>query len=328
MSMFGAVDLSSLSPRSTGGPAPSAPPAGGAGATRTAGAGAAAGTGATAGAAAGDGVVPGPLVVDVDAQNLREVAETSTRVPVVVVLHASRSQASTDLTGQLQALAQEYAGRFQLARVDVDAAPEVAQALQAAAVPTVVALIAGQPVPLFQGAIPADQLRDLLDQLLELAARNGVTGRLAPRDADAQPAEPEETEVERAAREALERGDYAAAEKAYDHAIAQSPADADLKVARSQIRMLGRMDGKDPLALLAAADAPGAGVEDRLAGADAALALGDVNVALGRALEAVRSHSGEERETARLRLLELFEVIGSSAPEVARARRQLAALLF
>ena len=328
MSMFGAVDLSSLSLRSTGGPAPSAPPAGGAGAARTAGAGAAAGTGATAGAAAGDGAVPGPLVVDVDAQNLREVAETSTRVPVVVVLHASRSQASTDLAGQLQALAQEYAGRFQLARVDVDAAPEVAQALQAAAVPTVVALIAGQPVPLFQGAIPADQLRELLDQLLELAARNGVTGSLAPQAADAEPVEPEETEVERAAREALERGDYAAAEKAYDHAIAQSPADADLKVARSQIRMLGRMDGKDPLALLAAADAPGAGVEDQLAGADAALALGDVNVALGRALEAVRSHSGEERETARLRLLELFEVIGSSAPEVARARRQLAALLF
>ena len=135
--------------------------AGGAGAARTAGAGAAAGTGATAGAAAGDGAVPGPLVVDVDAQNLREVAETSTRVPVVVVLHASRSQASTDLAGQLQALAQEYAGRFQLARVDVDVAPEVAQALQAAAIPTVVALITGQPVPLFQGAIPANQLREL-----------------------------------------------------------------------------------------------------------------------------------------------------------------------
>ena len=324
MSMFGAVDLSSLSPRSTGGPAPSsasAASAGGAGAARTAGTGAAS-------AVAGGGAAPGPLVVDVDAQNLREVAETSTRVPVVVVLHASRSQASADLAGQLQTLAQEYAGRFQLARVDVDAAPEVAQALQVAAVPTVVALIAGQPVPLFQGAIPADQLRDLLDQLLELAARNGVTGRLAPRDADAQPAEPEETEVERAAREALERGDYAAAEKAYDHAIAQSPADADLKVARAQIRMLGRMDGKDPRALLAAADAPGAGVEDQLAGADAALALGDVNVALGRALEAVRSHSGEERETARLRLLELFDIIGSSAPEGTRARRQLATLLF
>ena len=309
MSMFGAVDLSSLSARSTGGPAASA----GAGA---------------GGTGAGEGAVPGPLVVDVKAQNLREVVETSTRVPVVVVLHSSRSRASTDLAERLQTLAQEYAGRFQLGRVDVDTAPEVAQALQATAVPTVVALIAGQPVPLFQGAIPADQLRELLDQLLELAARNGVTGSLAPQAADAEPVEPEETEVERAAREALERGDYAAAEDVYDHAIAQSPADDELKVARAQIRMLGRMDGKDPRALLAAADAPGASVEDQLAGADAALALGDVNVALGRALEAVRSHAGEERETARLRLLELFEVIGTAAPEVVRARRQLAAILF
>ena len=309
MSMFGAVDLSSLSPRSTGGPAASA----GAGA---------------GGTGAGEGAVPGPLVVDVKAQNLREVVETSTRVPVVVVLHSSRSRASTDLAERLQTLAQEYAGRFQLGRVDVDTAPEVAQALQATAVPTVVALIAGQPVPLFQGAIPADQLRELLDQLLELAARNGVTGRLSPRAADAEPAEPEETEVERSVREALERGDYAAAEEVYDHAIAQNPADDDLKVARAQIRMLGRMDGKDPHVLLAAADAPGASVEDQLAGADAAVALGDVNVALGRALEAVRSHAGEERETARLRLLELFEVIGTAAPEVVRARRQLAAILF
>ena len=309
MSMFGAVDLSSLSPRSTSGPAASA------------------GTGA-AGAGAGEGAVPGALVVDVKAQNLREVVETSTRVPVVVVLHSSRSRASTDLAERLQTLAQEYAGRFQLGRVDVDTAPEVAQALQATAVPTVVALIAGQPVPLFQGAIPADQLRELLDQLLELAARNGVTGRLSPRAADAEPAEPEETEVERSVREALERGDYAAAEEVYDHAIAQNPADDDLKVARAQIRMLGRMDGKDPHVLLAAADAPGASVEDQLAGADAAVALGDVNVALGRALEAVRSHAGEERETARLRLLELFEVIGTAAPEVVRARRQLAAILF
>ena len=309
MSMFGAVDLSSLSPRSTSGPAASA------------------GTGA-AGAGAGEGAVPGSLVVDVKAQNLREVVETSTRVPVVVVLHSSRSRASTDLAERLQTLAQEYAGRFQLGRVDVDTAPEVAQALQATAVPTVVALIAGQPVPLFQGAIPADQLRELLDQLLELAARNGVTGRLSPRAADAEPAEPEETEVERSVREALERGDYAAAEEVYDHAIAQNPADDDLKVARAQIRMLGRMDGKDPHVLLAAADAPGASVEDQLAGADAAVALGDVNVALGRALEAVRSHAGEERETARLRLLELFEVIGTAAPEVVRARRQLAAILF
>lgn len=315
MSMFGAVDLSTLAPRKDAA-------AGGA-----SGSGTGAGETAASGSAAGS-VVSAPLVVDVDAASLRDVAELSTRVPVVVVLHTSRSQASTELAGQLETLAREYAGRFELARVDVDAAAEVAQALQAAAVPTVIALIAGQPVPLFQGSVPVDQLRQLLDQVLELAARNGVSGRLAS-EVESEPDEPEEeTEVERQAREAMERGDYAAAEEVYDHAIAQSPADADLKAARNQIRMLGRMDGEDPRALLAAADAPDASVEEQVAGADAALALGDVNAALGRGLEAVRSHAGEERETARMRLLELFDVIGSSPPEVARARRQLAALLF
>ena len=310
MSMFGAVDLSTLAPRKDAA-------AGGA-----SGSGTGAGETAASGSAAGS-VVSAPLVVDVDAASLRDVAELSTRVPVVVVLHTSRSQASTELAGQLETLAREYAGRFELARVDVDAAAEVAQALQAAAVPTVIALIAGQPVPLFQGSVPVDQLRQLLDQVLELAARNGVSGRLAS-EVESEPDEPEEeTEVERQAREAMERGDYAAAEEVYDHAIAQSPADADLKAARNQIRMLGRMDGEDPRALLAAADAPDASVEEQVA-----LALGDVNAALGRGLEAVRSHAGEERETARMRLLELFDVIGSSPPEVARARRQLAALLF
>ena len=318
MSMFGAVDLSNLASQrgapATGGPSGSGRPSG-----RP--------EPGPAGSAAGP-TVSAPLVVDVDAASLRSVAETSMQVPVVVVLHTSRSQASTTLADQLGTLAQEYAGRFQLARVDVDAAPEVAQALQATAVPTVVALVAGQPVPLFQGAFPADKLKELLDQMLELAARNGVNGRLAPQPAGTESVEPEETEVERQAREAMERGDYAAAEKVYDHAIAQSPADGELKVARAQIRMLRRMDGKEPRALLAAADAPGASLEDQLAGADAAVALGDMNVALGRGLEAVRSHTGEEREAARLRLLELFDIIGSSAPEVARARRQLAALLF
>ncbi len=304
MSMFGAVDLSTLAPRKDAA-------AGGA-----SGSGTGAGETAASGSAAGS-VVSAPLVVDVDAASLRDVAELSTRVPVVVVLHTSRSQASTELAGQLETLAREYAGRFELARVDVDAAAEVAQALQAAAVPTVIALIAGQPVPLFQGSVPVDQLRQLLDQVLELAARNGVSGRLAS-EVESEPDEPEEeTEVERQAREAMERGDYAAAEEVYDHAIAQSPADADLKAARNQIRMLGRMDGEDPRALLAAADAPDASVEEQVAGADAALALGDVNAALGRGLEAVRSHAGEERETARMRLLELFDVIGSSTPEVA-----------
>ncbi|OLO61041.1 co-chaperone YbbN [Actinomyces oris] len=313
MSMFGAVDLSSFAP-----------------ATKLAGS-----TGATLSPTAGDrpsgaSGLPVPLVVDVDASSLREAAEVSTRVPVVIVLHTPRSQASTDLAAALEQLADQYAGRFQLARVNVDAAPEVAQALQAQAIPTVVALIAGQPVPMFQGTVPQEQLRSVIDQLLEVAAANGVNGTIAVDGAaggDPQ-AEPEETEVERAAREAIEAGDFAAAEEVYAHAIAQNPGDDDLKVARNQVRLMARLDGQDPHELLAAADAAPTDLTAALAGADAALALGDVNAALGRALEAVRTHVGEERETVRLRLLELFEIIGSTSPEVAQARRRLATMLY
>lgn len=317
MSMFGAVDLSTLSPRqdtAKGGTGPAGPGR--------------AVPGGSGPAAPEEVTVPAPLIVDVDASTLRDVAQISTQVPVVVVLHSPRSQASTALADRLAALARSYDGRFQLARVDVDAAPEVAQALQATAVPTAVALLAGQPVPLFQGSFPEDQLQGLLDQVLELAARNGVTARLAPGQQEDEPAEAEETEVERAAREALERGDYAAAEEVYDHAIAQNPADDELKVARNQVRMLGRMDGQDPRTLLAAADAVPDDLDAALAAADAALALGDIDAALGRALDAVRTHDGDEREKARLRLLELFDIIGATAPEVTRARRQLAMLLF
>ena len=314
MSMFGAVDLSTLAPATK-----PAGPAGGASATTAGGPGPA------------GGGLPVPLVVDVDASSLRDVAEVSTRVPVIVVLHSPRSQASADLATLLESLAAQYAGRFQLARVDVDAAPEVAQALQAQAVPTVVALIAGQPVPMFQGPIPEEQLRSVIDQLLEVAAANGVNGTIAldaAAGAASQVTEPEETEVERAAREAIEAGDFAAAEEVYTHAIAQNPGDDNLKVARNQVRLMARLDGQVPHELIAAADAAPCDLEAALAGADAALALGDVNAALGRVLEAVRTHQGEERETARLRLLELFEVIGSTSPEVAQARRRLATMLY
>lgn len=315
MSMFGAVDLSSLAPAtkptgSTSGASPA--------------------TGDRPTGAAGSGL-PVPLVVDVDASNLRDVAEVSTQVPVIVVLHSPRSQASADLAAVLEELADQYAGRFQVARVNVDTAPEVAQALQAQAVPTVVALIAGQPVPMFQGAVPQEQLHSVIDQLLEVAAANGVNGTIAvdgSAGAGTAEAEPEETEVERAAREAIEAGDFAAAEEVYTHAIAQNPGDDDLKVARNQVRLMARLDGQDPHELLTAADAAPTDLAAALAGADAALALGDVNAALGRALEAVRTHAGEEREEARLRLLELFEVIGSTSPEVAQARRRLATMLY
>ncbi|SPT53429.1 Uncharacterised protein [Actinomyces bovis] len=315
MSMFGAVDLSQLAP---------AKPAGNTGRAQAAGTPQAPGaTGPAAPNAAG------ALVVDLTATNLQEVAQTSTRVPVVIAVHTARAAASQQVAELLEGLAQQYGGRFQLALLNADTSPEVAQALQVRGVPAALGLVAGQPVPLFEGPIEEPQLRSLLDRLLEVAAANGVDGVLAAGgEGHAAAPEPEETETERAAREAIEAGDYAAAEVIYDRALAQTPGDENLRVAREQVRLMARLDGQDAHSLLAASDLPDAGVEALLAGADAALSLGDLDGCLGRALEAVRRSSGDERETARKRLLELFDVIGTSAPEVVRARRTLATLLF
>lgn len=317
MSMFGAVDLSNLAPArptSLVGAAGREPGPGGTG------------SGPAPQASPGQ-VVAGDLVVRLEASNLQQVAQTSTQLPVVIMVHTARVEASVQAADLLEQLAAAYGGRFQLALLDADAAPEVAQALQVRAVPTALGLLAGQPVPLFEGPPQESQLRALLDQLLELAAANGVNGVL---DTSVPPqlAEPPETETERAAREAIEAGDLAAAEAVYDRALAQAPGDEQLRVAREQVRLMARLEGQDPQALLMASDAPGAGTEALLAGADAALALGDLDGCLGRGLEAVRTSSAQERETARKRLLELFDVIGTTAPEVVRARRTLASLLF
>ncbi|WP_196716724.1 tetratricopeptide repeat protein [Actinomyces trachealis] len=318
MSMFGAFDLSQLAPAKPAGNAERAQAVSAPGAT-----------GRTGPAAPSRAGVNSMLVVDLTAANLQEIAQTSSQVPVVIAVHTPRAEASQQVAELLETLAQQYGDRFQLALLNADTSPEVAQALQVRGVPAALGLLAGQPVPLFEGPIEEPQLRALLDRLLELAAANGIDGVLSGGGTGNAPApESEETETERAAREAIEAGDYAAAEAVYDHALAQTPGDEELRVAREQVRLMARLDGQDPRALLAASDVPDAGVQELLAGADAALSMGNLDGCLGRGLEAVRRSSGDERESARKRLLELFDVIGASAPEVVRARRTLATLLF
>lgn len=305
--MFGAVDLSTLAP-SAQAPTPAGNSAGS--------------------ASAPAGTTPNGLVVDVTAENFREVVERSAQVPVVMELLSAREPVCAQLHAVLETVAVEYGGRFQLARVDVDTSPELGQALQVRALPTVVAVLAGQPAPLFEGVVDEAQARQVIEQVLQIAAANGVTGVLEL-NVQAEPAaEPEENETQREARTHIERGDFAAAEAVYDKALVQNPGDGELRVGREQVRLVRRLEGKDPAELLATADANPQDLEAALSGADAALIQGDVDGCLGRVLDAVRIHTGEERETARLRAVSLFELIGGEVPQVARARRTLATLLF
>jgi putative thioredoxin len=286
-------------------------------------------------ATGGNGAVVSDVVVDVsDATFEAIVLETSLTVPVVIDLWAEWCGPCKQLSPILEKLAREYDGRILLAKVDVDANPQLSTVFQVQSIPSVFAVLKGQPVPLFQGAIPEAQVRQVLDQLLQVAATNGVSGQLEVKattdgsESGAPAAGPAHDPRYDAAADAIEKGDLAAAADAYRSMLAESPADPDAKAGLAQVELLRRIEGVDARAALAVADQDPADVDAQLLAADVDLAGGRVDEALTRLVDTVRRVSGDDRERVRSRLLELFEVIGSADPRVAKARSALASALF
>jgi putative thioredoxin len=274
------------------------------------------------------------LVVATDDQSFGQVLELSRSVPVVVALWASWSEPSAQLVQSLEQLVKARQGRLVLAAADADRSPQLVQALQAQSVPTVVALVAGQPVPLFQGVQPDEVIDEVFDQLLELAAQHGVTGQVPVGDADDDASaddEPQEAPLpplHQEAFDAISRGDYDAAASAYRTAIAQDPRD-DLAVAGlAQANLLGRLQGKTLDEIRnRAATTPG-DLDAQLDVADLDLSGGHVDDAFARLLELFPSLDAAGKDAVRERLLELFQVVGVEDPRVASARRRLAMLLY
>ena len=278
---------------------------------------------------------PAPAVVDVvvDAtdETFGQILELSRTVPVVVDLWAEWCGPCKQLSPIIEKVTRELGGRVLLAKVDVDANPQLAQSFRAQSIPMVVALIAGQPVPMFTGAVPEQQVRDVFAQLLQVAAQNGVTGSLSlGEEADsAEPAEePPLPPLHAEAFAAIETGDYAAAIRAYEQALVENPRDEDALAGLGQVRLLDRVQGLDlQAARAAAADAP-LDVQAQFAVADLDLAGGHVEDAFGRLLDLFAQLPSEERTPVRERLIELFGLIGAADPRVITARNRLSSLLF
>lgn len=274
---------------------------------------------------------PGTYVVDVDEGSFPALVQSSTQYPVVVVLWSPRSEASATVAADLAALADEDAGRWLLARIDAEANPQIAQAFQAQSVPTVVAVLAGQPLPLFQGAYPPDQVRAVLDQVLAAAEANGITGRATPSTGEQPPQEEPEPELpplHQAAYDAIERDDLAAATAAYEQALKENPRDAEARAGLAQVGLLARTRDADLQAARAAAAADPGDVDAQLAVADLDILGGKVDDAFARLIDLLRATAGPERERVRVRLVDLFEVIGGDDPRVIAARRAMANALY
>ncbi|MFF0559037.1 tetratricopeptide repeat protein [Streptomyces sp. NPDC004266] len=279
-------------------------------------------------------VPPSALVIDVDEAGFeRDVLQRSAEVPVVLDFWAEWCEPCKQLGPLLERLAVEYNGRFLLAKIDVDANQMLMQQFGIQGIPAVFAVVAGQALPLFQGAVPEAQIRETLDQLIQIGEeRFGLTGIVVDADADTpapvgRPAGPYDALLE-AAMSALDAGDLAGAVQAYKNVLADDPAHPEAKLGLAQAELLTRVQDLDPgVVRKNAADNP-ADVTAQITAADLDLVGGHVQDAFGRLVETVRRTAGEDRNAARLRLLELFEVIGADDPRVTAARQALARVLF
>ena len=272
------------------------------------------------------------LVVEVNDASFQQVVELSSRVPVVVELYAA------GLSPALGPIVESYGGRLVLATVDAQANPGIAEAFQVREVPAAAAIVAGRPVPLFVGTPAEEQVRQLFDQLLQVAQQNGVTGALTPNGVEAaegdegtEPAEPVEEPLpplHQEAFDAISAGDYAAAVAAYKRAITQNPRDTLAVAGLAQASLLLRLDGAvaDEVRK-AAADAP-ASVAAQLAVADLDVSGGHLDDAFDRLLELFPSLAQTAKDEVRTRILEYFEIAGADDPRVAAARRRLTLLLY
>lgn len=274
----------------------------------------------------------GGHVVDVTTETFGDVVEISTRVPVVVLLWLPTDEAVARFGATLGTLVERHEGRMLLARADAQAHPQIAAAFQVQGVPSVVALIAGQPVPLFQGILDEEQVTGVLDQVLQAAEANGVTGRLdADGSADDAPAEPEPEPLpplHQKAYDAIEAGDLDGAIAAYTQALREDPRDTSASAGLANVRLLARTATMELAAVRSEAAERPTDVQAQLDVADLDLAGGKVDDALGRLVELLPSLDPESKETVRTRLVEYFEILGPEDPRVGPARRALANALY
>jgi putative thioredoxin len=274
----------------------------------------------------------GAYSVVLDEQNIQKELEASMNAPVLLVVYSpTQSPASAQMAVDLEVLADEFEGRFLLGTVDIDISPQLAQALQVPTVPLVALVVQGRMMPLLQDAPPLEDLRQLLTQVLQQMATQGVTGRHQPRgsapaveDTDGEYVDPRYAP----AQDALAAGDIAGAVAEYQKLVDANPADAEAAGGLAMAMLMRRTQDVDSAAARAAAAENRDDVDAQTLVADLDMLGGHVDDAFTRLVDLVRRTSGAERDQARNHLLGLFAAVGNDDPRVLKGRQQLASALF
>lgn len=255
-----------------------------------------------------------PAIIDVTTEHFeQQVIVASQSVPVVIDLWADWCGPCKQLTPVLEKLAREYNGRFILAKVNVDLEQQIAAAFQVQSIPAVFVAMKGQVAPLFQGAVAEPQARQVIDAVL--AEYEGASP--AP--------EPMSDPRFDAAEQAIDAGDWSAAEAAYREVLKETSNDPIAKIGLLNVSLMARTDGKD---LQAAIESATDSLDDQLLAADAEFMMNDIEGAFTRVISVIRDSQGEDRAQARTRLLEYFDILGPTDPRVINGRTQLANALF
>ena len=253
-------------------------------------------------------------LVKANEQVLRQYIAISEKTPVLMLV-SDQTQESIDVRDMVEKGIRASEGRFAGIEIDISSSPELAQAVGVNSSPALLAILAGQPAPLFQGKVTTDQLLQVLSQVLQLAQQNGLTERVSVGSEPAVPKESELSQEHQAAIAEIEAGNLAGAYEKFEKLTVEYPNDKDAIAGFNQVKLMLRLQAEPKDAL-----------DAQLLEADQELVSGNPKAAFAKLLDLYPT--SEHQDEIRARLLELFSLVGEGDADVMEARRRLASMMF